>query len=215
MTEPAFLQPCLVEDFKTFYVWKLAQTRLLYIFLGGKCLKIESYEGKLGHPGLGGLSEHFFQTKPDSIMVCRPEGKLVREAENLGEILWGDEIKPSLYRFQMLKEVSCVKLCTTKVKEPTKAAKEASKASKRSNSSKVAPGLKSVQKLKRRIDDFYRGHLIMDNLPVSETYFAEGSKTDVSYRVGYPLGTPATKEAPTTVNNHLAFTVKRRTSLRM
>eukprot|EP00667_Euglena_gracilis_P004537 EG_transcript_4562 len=143
-----------------------------------------------------------------SIMVCRPEGKLVREAENLGEILWGDEIKPSLYRFQMLKEVSCVKLCTTKVKEPTKAAKEASKASKRSNSSKVAPGLKSVQKLKRRIDDFYRGHLIMDNLPVSETYFAEGSKTDVSYRVGYPLGTPATKEAPTTVNNHLAFTVK-------
>ncbi len=32
---------------------------------------------------------------------------------------------------------------------------------------KVSKGLK---RLKRRIDDEYRGHLILDNLPVSEVY---------------------------------------------
>ena len=39
-----------------------------------------------------------------SIMVCRPEAsakKIKAEAENMGEILWGDSIKPSRYYMQV------------------------------------------------------------------------------------------------------------------
>ena len=44
-----------------------------------------------------------------SIMVCRPPKQPVAEAENIGEILWGDSIKPSAYKMQMKQEVvDCV-----------------------------------------------------------------------------------------------------------
>jgi transmembrane 9 superfamily protein 2/4 len=129
-----------------------------------------------------------------SIMVCRPEAsakKIKAEAENMGEILWGDSIKPSRYYMQMQRDVNCAKVCTTKPKPETLTL--------------VSKGLK---KLKRRIDDEYRGHLILDNLPVSEVYIWEGSEKGLYYRRGYPLGTPGNKSATTLVNNHLAFTVK-------
>eukprot|EP00668_Euglena_longa_P015985 GGOE01020181.1.p1 GENE.GGOE01020181.1~~GGOE01020181.1.p1 ORF type:complete len:639 (-),score=223.00 GGOE01020181.1:442-2358(-) len=129
-----------------------------------------------------------------SIMVCRPEGRIKSEAENMGEILWGDSIKASKYAMQMLREVSCTKICTTKPKKGNVEKK-----------TKVQKGLK---KMKRRIDDGYRGHLILDNLPVSEVYVWEGSDRGLYYRRGYPLGTAGNKTHTTLVNNHLAFTIK-------
>eukprot|EP00906_Rhabdomonas_costata_P012446 RCo017861 len=131
-----------------------------------------------------------------SLMVCRPEGgaKLKPEAENLGEILWGDSIKPSRYVFKMQEDVTCQKLCTTKPKPE--------------NVDKKTGISKTVKKFKRRIDDGYRGHFILDNLPISEVYIWEGSDKGLYYRRGFPLGVPGNQTHPTLLNNHLAFTIK-------
>ena len=67
---------------------------------------------------------------------------------------------------------------------------------------------KSLTKLKKRIDDQYRAHLILDNLPVSEVYVSEDAGDDTFYRRGYPLGIPASAGNLTAVHNHLAFTIK-------
>eukprot|EP00906_Rhabdomonas_costata_P012444 RCo017857 len=130
-----------------------------------------------------------------SLMVCRPsEGKIKSEAENLGEILWGDSIKSSRYVLKMQEDVTCQKLCNTKPKPD--------------NVDKKTGISKPVKKLKRRIDDGYRGHFILDNLPISEVYIWEGSDKGLYYRRGFPLGVPGNKTHATLLNNHLAFTIK-------
>jgi transmembrane 9 superfamily member 2/4 len=132
-----------------------------------------------------------------SLMVCRPDtpkGKIHSEAENIGELLWGDSIKPSRYLLQVQREVTCTKLCTTKPKSD--------------NVEKRTGISKPLRKLKRRIDDGYRGHMIADNLPVSEVYIWAGSERGLYYRRGYPLGIPGNKTNPTLVHNHLALTVR-------
>ena len=128
-----------------------------------------------------------------SLMHCRPvgQGAIKADVENFGEILWGDIIKPSRYAAHMKKNVGCTKLCTTKPKE-----KDPSKISRQ------------LKKLKTRIDDEYRGHLILDNLPVSEVYIWEGRKEALYYKLGYPIGVPGNKTRDSLVNNHLAFTIK-------
>lgn len=128
-----------------------------------------------------------------SLMHCRPlgSGGIKADVENFGEILWGDIIKPSRYTGQMKHDITCTKLCTTKPKEkdPTKPSRQ-------------------LKKLKQRIDDEYRGQLILDNLPVSEVYIWEGRKEALYYKLGYPLGMPGNKTRPSYVNNHLSFTIK-------
>lgn len=81
-----------------------------------------------------------------SIMHCRPETehghhhKVKAEAENMGEILWGDSIKPSRYAAAMRKDITCQKVCTTKPK---------------ADAEKKTGVSKALKKLKRRIDDEY------------------------------------------------------------
>eukprot|EP00994_Dinema_validum_P004272 NODE_230_length_2160_cov_51.705353_g153_i0.p1 GENE.NODE_230_length_2160_cov_51.705353_g153_i0~~NODE_230_length_2160_cov_51.705353_g153_i0.p1 ORF type:complete len:530 (-),score=93.75 NODE_230_length_2160_cov_51.705353_g153_i0:522-2111(-) len=145
-----------------------------------------------------------------SLMVCYPEksvdGKSVvevkksgkvkvkGEAENLGEILWGDSIKPSRYNLRMQEDVTCQKVCTTKPNP-----KNVEKKSRESI---------PLKRLKRRIDEQYRGHMILDNLPISEVYIWEGGARGLFYRRGYPLGIPGNRTHHSVVYNHLAFTVK-------
>eukprot|EP01012_Entosiphon_sulcatum_P019361 TRINITY_DN241_c0_g1_i1.p1 TRINITY_DN241_c0_g1~~TRINITY_DN241_c0_g1_i1.p1 ORF type:complete len:637 (-),score=102.60 TRINITY_DN241_c0_g1_i1:283-2193(-) len=127
-----------------------------------------------------------------SLMFCRPlgPGPIKADVENFGEILWGDIIKPSRYTVTMMTDSTCQKLCTTKPKE-------------------MKDGkMRQLKKLKQRIDDEYRGHLLLDNLPVSEVYIWEGRKESFYFKLGYPLGTPGNKTRASTVNNHLAFKVK-------
>eukprot|EP00667_Euglena_gracilis_P004747 EG_transcript_4771 len=128
-----------------------------------------------------------------SLMHCRPLGlgSIKADVENFGEILWGDMIKPSRYTAQMKVDIRCAKLCTTKPRE-----KDPSQPSRQ------------LKKLKQRIDDDYRGHFILDNLPVSEVYIWEGRKEALYYKLGYPLGVPGNKTRDTLVNNHLSFTIK-------
>ena len=126
-----------------------------------------------------------------SLMFCRPTGggPIKADVENFGEILWGDVIKPSRYQAQMKNDVSCAMLCTTKPRDKD-------------------GKLRQIRKLKKRIDDEYRGNLILDNLPVSEVFIWEGRKQTLYYKLGYPLGVPGNKTKDTLVYNHLAFTIK-------
>eukprot|EP01006_Ploeotia_vitrea_P050209 TRINITY_DN67427_c12_g3_i1.p1 TRINITY_DN67427_c12_g3~~TRINITY_DN67427_c12_g3_i1.p1 ORF type:complete len:645 (+),score=27.82 TRINITY_DN67427_c12_g3_i1:28-1962(+) len=118
--------------------------------------------------------------------------------ENFGEILWGDSIKPSMYYAHMQINVTCRRLCQT--------------------SNYTARQMKTLTK---RIEEGYRGHVILDNLPVTEVFTPKlrGYRT---YLLGYPLGNPKTPPRnrrkhnvptlnlieKTQINNHLAFTIK-------
>lgn len=134
-----------------------------------------------------------------SVMVCPPLGtpdkkgriSVKSDVENFGEILWGDRIKPSRYAAQMKVDVPCTILCTTSPKP---------------NDPKEKEG-RALKKLKKRIDNEYRGYLILDNLPVAEKFIWEGGKSKFYYKRGYPLGVPGNATTATLVNNHLALTI--------
>lgn len=122
-----------------------------------------------------------------SIKTCEPDPKVLKEGakvENLGEILWGDRIEPSLYEVEVQHNVSCKLLCNT-----------------------LSYDKKEMELLSKRIEQQYRGNMVLDNLPV-------GQETKAGPRfprviTGYPLGLPAkaTSKGQTIVNNHLHFTI--------
>ena len=71
-----------------------------------------------------------------------------------------------------------------------------------------------MKKLANRIDLFYRGHLILDSLPVTEI-FSQKIRGFRTFMLGYPLGVRKQKatgflaEVPKPlINNHLSLTVK-------
>jgi transmembrane 9 superfamily protein 2/4 len=132
-----------------------------------------------------------------SLPFCKPFNKNPKaQVENFGEILWGDSIKPSLYAAHMGVNVTCRRLCNPRTYDA-----------------------KEMQAFQKRIEEGYRGHLILDNLPVSEV-FTQKIKGFRSFMLGYPLGTPKTTGkqkksklplpvVPVTIlNNHLALTIK-------
>eukprot|EP01012_Entosiphon_sulcatum_P007832 TRINITY_DN140_c0_g1_i1.p1 TRINITY_DN140_c0_g1~~TRINITY_DN140_c0_g1_i1.p1 ORF type:complete len:643 (-),score=107.39 TRINITY_DN140_c0_g1_i1:235-2163(-) len=134
-----------------------------------------------------------------SLPFCLPRGHGKNpkpQLENFGEILWGDSIKPSPYDVRMLVNVTCRRLhCAEKAPVQYTDA--------------------DMKKFKQRVEDGYRGHLILDNLPVAEV-FTQKMKGARSFALGYPLGTPKPpKKSPlaaqipiSQINNHLAFTIK-------
>lgn len=122
-----------------------------------------------------------------SVKTCQPSAQVIREErkkENMGELLWGDQIEPSLYDIRMLKNVSCMKLC-----DP------------------VSYNEKEAQWLKKLIEQQYRGNLIMDNLPVAQPL--QSRRFTPKVLRGYPLGTAAlySPSRKTTVNNHIVFRI--------
>jgi transmembrane 9 superfamily protein 2/4 len=110
--------------------------------------------------------------------------KLQKKKENIGELLWGDQIEPSVYTASMAHNVTCRKLC-----EPL---------------TYDANEMKALAKL---IEQQYRGNLILDNLPVAQETHA-GPRLP-KLLIGFPLGLPARlspkKEA--LINNHLHFKI--------
>ena len=78
----------------------------------------------------------------------------------------------------------------------------------------TTPSAREMKKLTSRIEESYRGQLIVDNLPVSEI-FTQKIKGFRTFMLGYPLGTPKqgktayTAAVPVTqINNHLSLTIK-------
>eukprot|EP00756_Hemistasia_phaeocysticola_P026946 Hpha_TRINITY_DN16092_c1_g2::TRINITY_DN16092_c1_g2_i1::g.117465::m.117465/K17086/TM9SF2_4; transmembrane 9 superfamily member 2/4 len=150
-------------------------------YMRGQSLRIMA-NAMTSHSGLLPFSAY-------SIKTCAPAAdrlKAERKHENLGEIMYGDEILPSLYRAEMLVNVSCRKLCD-----------------------EVPLTQADKQLLERRIEQFYRGNLILDNLPISVENVRSAVQPPLT--VGYPLGIPKrwSKDKKTTrVYNHLAITVE-------
>ena len=113
-------------------------------------------------------------------------------AENLGEVLRGDKIMNSNYELKMGVEETCKILCR---KELTS---------------------REAKEFATRIEEDYRVHWVMDNLPSATKYVDETNpaKPVTIYDLGFPLGfrgssdIPGTKEGASYLNNHLLLTIK-------
>ncbi len=125
-----------------------------------------------------------------SLPFCRPE-EVMRQAENLGEVISGAVIQNSPYELYMGKSEFKV-ACRSEL------------------------GKKEKIALSTKVKQDYRVHMIMDNLPAATKMIAEmpdGTKKDM-YDRGFRLGFVGSKDIPGTeagkayVNNHLRFIVK-------
>lgn len=86
-------------------------------------------------------------------------------AENLGQVVFGERIKPSPYNIEFMKNISCAEVC---VKSYTPASNN----------------LLSV--LRKGISLNYQHHWIVDNMPVTTCYTMEDNRQYCS--TGFPMG---------------------------
>ncbi len=127
-----------------------------------------------------------------SLPFCPPDEGIVTAGENLGELLRGDRITNSKYNLTMGQEVKCKVLCRSTI---------------------TAEQLKQFAS---KIDDDYRVHMVIDNLPSATKYVDETDPQNprIIYDLGFPLGfkgtaqTPGLKPGVAYLNNHVAFTIK-------
>ncbi|KAL6140324.1 hypothetical protein ACLB2K_058624 [Fragaria x ananassa] len=114
-----------------------------------------------------------------SLPYCKPQGGVKKMAENLGELLMGDEIESSPYRFRMNVNET-VYLCTTNhLKEH------------------------EVKLLKQRTRDMYQVNMILDNLPAMRYAYQNGATIQWT---GYPVGFTLEGKDDYIIN-HLKFRV--------
>ncbi|KAK4414982.1 Transmembrane 9 superfamily member 11 [Sesamum alatum] len=114
-----------------------------------------------------------------SLPFCQPKEGIKDSAENLGELLMGDRIENSPYRFKMYTNESDIFLCQTK---PLSA--------------------DEFKLLKKRIDEMYQVNVILDNLPAIRYTKKDGF---VLRWTGYPVGVKV--QDAYYVFNHLKFMV--------
>ncbi|PPD74111.1 hypothetical protein GOBAR_DD28966 [Gossypium barbadense] len=114
-----------------------------------------------------------------SLPFCKPAEGVKDSAENLGELLMGDRIENSPYRFKMYTNETLIFLC---------------------QSGKLSAD--EFKLLKERIDEMYQVNLILDNLPAIRYTVKEGF---VSRWTGYPIGVKF--QDMYYVFNHLKFKV--------
>lgn len=114
-----------------------------------------------------------------SLPYCQPPKGPQKSAENLGELLMGDQIESSPYIFHMNMNES-VYLCTTKPLNE-----------------------QEVKVLKQRIDDLYQVNLILDNLPVMR--YTKQNGITIKW-TGFPVG-GYDQEKNHYIINHLKFKV--------
>ena len=116
-----------------------------------------------------------------SLPYCKPAEGEKHSAENLGELLMGDRIENSPYKFNMNVDKSNIYVCTTpKLSEDT------------------------VKILKQRINDLYQVNIMLDNLPAIR-YITTG---DVTLQwTGFPVGFYDDARKQHCIINHLKFTV--------
>ncbi|GLT45165.1 hypothetical protein SLA2020_190170 [Shorea laevis] len=115
-----------------------------------------------------------------SLPYCKPPEGIKKSAENLGELLMGDQIDNSPYRFQMNVNES-VYLCTTKALRENE-----------------------VKLLKQRTRDLYQVNMILDNLPVMR--FANQNGVKIQW-TGFPVGYTPPNGNDDYIINHLKFTI--------
>ncbi|KAK3033186.1 hypothetical protein RJ639_036978 [Escallonia herrerae] len=114
-----------------------------------------------------------------SLPFCKPQEGVKDSAENLGELLMGDRIENSPYRFKMYTNETEIYLCQTKPLSGDE-----------------------FKLMKKRIDEMYQVNLILDNLPAIRYTRKEGLFLRWT---GYPIGIKV--QEVYYVFNHLKFTV--------
>ncbi|CAH9098687.1 unnamed protein product [Cuscuta epithymum] len=114
-----------------------------------------------------------------TLPFCKPLEGVKDSAENLGELLMGDRIENSPYRFKMRTNESEIFLCKTSALSADK-----------------------FKILKERIDEMYQVNLILDNLPAIRYLNKDGF---LLRWTGYPVGVKVQNSYY--VFNHLKFTV--------
>ncbi|KAF6145960.1 hypothetical protein GIB67_033319 [Kingdonia uniflora] len=115
-----------------------------------------------------------------SLPYCTPKEGVKKIAENLGELLMGDQIDNSPYRFRMNVNES-VYLCTTKVLSEAE-----------------------VKLWKQRTRDLYQVNMILDNLPAMR--FTKQNGINIQW-TGFPVGYSPPNSNEDYVINHLKFKV--------
>jgi transmembrane 9 superfamily protein 2/4 len=115
-----------------------------------------------------------------SLPYCEPDGGVKKSAENLGELLMGDQIDNSPYRFRMNVNET-VYLCTTSPLNEHQ-----------------------VKLLKQRTRDLYQVNMILDNLPA--TRFAKQNGINFQW-TGFPVGYTPPNSDEDYIINHLKFRV--------
>ncbi|KAJ9169891.1 hypothetical protein P3X46_018038 [Hevea brasiliensis] len=115
-----------------------------------------------------------------SLPYCKPNGGIKKSAENLGELLMGDQIDNSPYRFRMNINES-VFLCTT----PPLSEHE-------------------VKLLKQRTRDLYQVNMILDNLPAMR--YATQNGVNIQW-TGFPVGYTPQNSNDDYIINHLKFKI--------
>ncbi|XXG72369.1 hypothetical protein AAC387_Pa07g1483 [Persea americana] len=115
-----------------------------------------------------------------SLPYCKPEGGIKKSAENLGELLMGDQIDNSPYRFRMNKNESLY-ICTSKPLTEHE-----------------------TNLLKQRTHDLYQVNMILDNLPAMR--YAKQKGINIQW-TGFPVGYTPTGSNEDYIINHLKFKV--------
>lgn len=115
-----------------------------------------------------------------SLPYCKPIEGIKKSAENLGELLLGDQIDNSPYRFRMNVNET-VYLCTTNSLNENE-----------------------VKLLKQRTRDLYQVNMILDNLPAMR--FAQQNGVNIQW-TGFPVGYTPPNSNDDYIINHLRFRV--------
>jgi len=114
-----------------------------------------------------------------------PVVHIIHESENLGEIILGDRIETSLYQIGMKNETTCAILCKKDLRP------------------------QEVKTFRDRINEEYRVHWILDQLPVANKVGLikqlDGSEGTFTYETGFPLGEKRDKEY--ILNNHVDIVI--------
>jgi transmembrane 9 superfamily protein 2/4 len=117
---------------------------------------------------------------------CRPE-KLVKRAENLGEVLRGDRITNTPYKLRMKEDVLCAILCSDK-------------GANHKNIDKT-----QVTRLQKFIKQDYRVNMLLDNLLFVTSVSVHGKP---SYVEGFPVGFYDRDAKVAYVYNHVDFIIR-------
>ncbi|KAL8189158.1 hypothetical protein R6Q57_028724 [Mikania cordata] len=115
-----------------------------------------------------------------SLPYCTPSGGVKKSAENLGELLMGDQIDNSPYRFRMNINESVFLCAMHTLKEH------------------------EVKLLKQRTHDLYQVNMILDNLPAIR--FANQNGVKIQW-TGFPVGFTPPGSKDDYIINHVKFRV--------
>ncbi|KAK1292450.1 hypothetical protein QJS10_CPB17g00307 [Acorus calamus] len=116
-----------------------------------------------------------------NLPYCRPDEGIKKSAENLGELLMGDQIDNSPYRFKVNVNESLF-LCMTKPLSEHE-----------------------VKLLKKRTRDLYQVNMILDNLPAMR--YTQQKNGALIQWTGFPVGFTPSSGSEDYIINHLKFKV--------